>query len=242
MAERSFGRTRPTPATRGILSEAPKLLAPVAIAYGLQLEHHGMEARGVLWRNEENQRLRFEVLASIIEADDDKGGVTINDLGCGYGALFTFLQDLPAMNGGTYYGYDISEDMVKAARQSIEDPRATFSLSLLATHCADYSFASGTYNLKLDNDEAAWKKYVKESLIHLWARTERALAFNMLSVYGSESQSGLLYADPGEFLDFCIREISPNAVLFHDYSPIDWTIWLRKQAGGSRRRVRTAPY
>ncbi len=228
MAGRSFGRTQPTPVTQGLLSEAPKLLAPVATAYGLQLEHHGMEARGVLWRNEENQRMRFEVLAGIIEADDDKGGITVNDLGCGYGAFFTFLEGRPAMNGGTYHGYDISEDMVKAARQSIQDPRATFSHSLVATHYADYSFASGTYNLKLDNDETAWKKYVKESLIHLWARTERALAFNMLSVHGSESQSGLLYADPGEFFDFCIREISPNVVLFHDYSPIDWTIWLRK--------------
>jgi|ETNmetMinimDraft_35_1059890.scaffolds.fasta_scaffold116389_2 SAM-dependent methyltransferase len=228
MGGRSFGRPRPTPVTPGLLSDAPKLLAPVATVYDLQLDHHGIEARGVLWRNEENQRMRFEVLAGIIEAEDDKGGITVNDLGCGYGAFFTFLEDRPAMTDGRYYGYDISEDMVKAARQSIQDRRVTFSHSLVATHYADYSFASGTYNLKLDNDEAAWKKYVKESLIHLWARTQRALAFNMLSIYGSERQGGLLYADPGEFFDFCIREISPNVVLFHDYSPIDWTIWLRK--------------
>ncbi len=228
MGGRSFGRPRLTPVTPGLLGDAPKLLAPVAAAYGLQLDHHGMEARGVLWRNEENQRMRFEVLAGIIEAEDDKGGITVNDLGCGYGAFFTFLEGRPAMKGGRYYGYDISEDMVNAARQSIQDRRATFNHSLVATHDADYSFASGTYNLKLDNDEAAWKRYVKESLIHLWARTRRALAFNMLSIYGSERQGGLLYADPGEFFDFCIREISPNVVLFHDYSPIDWTIWLRK--------------
>ncbi|MDP6120862.1 MAG: methyltransferase domain-containing protein, partial [Rhodospirillales bacterium] len=165
MGGRSFGRPRPTPVTPGLLSDAPKLLAPVATVYDLQLDHHGIEARGVLWRNEENQRMRFEVLAGIIEAEDDKGGITVNDLGCGYGAFFTFLEDRPAMTDGRYYGYDISEDMVKAARQSIQDRRVTFSHSLVATHYADYSFASGTYNLKLDNDEAAWKKYVKESLI-----------------------------------------------------------------------------
>ena len=70
MGGRSFGRPRPTPVTPGLLSDAPKLLAPVATVYDLQLDHHGIEARGVLWRNEENQRMRFEVLAGIIEAED----------------------------------------------------------------------------------------------------------------------------------------------------------------------------
>lgn len=227
MMEHWFKRAA-APIAPDLLAGATRMLVPVAAAYGEQLARHGPVAHSVLWRSEENQRMRFEVLAGVIEPEDDKGAITVNDFGCGYGALFDFLGDLPAMRRGVYYGYDISEDMIAAARHRIRDVRATFIHSLFATHDADYSLVSGTYNLKLDADEEAWKRYIQDSLRHLWARTGRALAFNMLSIYGAERQGGLFYADPGEFIDFCMRELTPNLTLFHDYSPIDWTIWLRK--------------
>ncbi len=52
---------------------------------------------GVLCRNEDGQRLRFEILVRVVEDEGKAGGVTINDLGCGYAAIFDFLAPLPVM-------------------------------------------------------------------------------------------------------------------------------------------------
>lgn len=207
------------------LQDAPKLLAPVAVAYNRRLGEWGARARGVFWRNEEGQRLRFEVLARAMEGAP--AGTTVNDLGCGYGAFFDFLAGHPALVDGTFAGYDISEDMIEKARQRIGDKRARFVHSLIATDAADYSFASGTFNLNLDADIASWKGYVEASLAHLWSRTRLALGFNMLA--GNDvNREGLFYGEPRGFLDFCRRHLSADATLMDDYPLKEWTIVVRR--------------
>ena len=212
-----------------VLKRAPELLAPVAAAYTYRLQEYGTEARGVFWKTGEGQRLRFDVLMGVVdEADDDKGGTSVNDLGCGYGAFFEYLKDMPALRGGAYHGYDICEDMVETARRTIGDPRARFQQSLIATRRADYSFASGTFNMNLDVGVGTWEEYVRASLDHLWSMTRKGLAFNMLSIYGNKRIPDLYYADPRPFFDFCMRELSPNVTLLHDYPLQEWTLLVRR--------------
>ncbi len=64
--------------------------------------------------------------------------------------MFDTFKELPQFLDGTYFGYDISEAMIKGAKQQITDPRAPFINSHQATELADYSFVSGTYNMKMD--------------------------------------------------------------------------------------------
>lgn len=207
-----------------VLQEAPAILAPVAVAYGRRLGQWGARARGVFWRNEEGQRLRFGVLTRILE--DEPGPAAINDLGCGYGAFFDFLKDHPALRLGRFRGYDISEDMIEKAKERIRDPRATFIHSLVATEAADYSFASGTYNLCLETDVDPWVRYVKASLAHLWTKTRKAMAFNMLAGLNYR-RDGLYYADSKSYVAFC-RTLSPAVTLIDDYPLKEWTILVRR--------------
>lgn len=212
-----------------VLKRAPEILAPIAMAYGLRIRQCGIHPRGVYWKNEEGQKLRFEILAGILDPRfDEHGGVTINDLGCGYGALFDVLRDAPCMRNGRYYGYDISEEMVRIARRRIPDPRASFEKSMMATREADYSLVSGTFNMKMDTDVASWREYVKESLVQLWRTTRLGLAFNMLSVHEKKKQDGLYYADPCEYMDFCLRSLSQNVAVMHDYPLKEWTIFIHR--------------
>jgi SAM-dependent methyltransferase len=212
-----------------ILKRAPEILAPIAVAYGLRLKECGHHPRGVYWKTHEGQKLRFEILLGIVDPRFDAGGgVRINDLGCGYGALFDLLKVMPAMLNGQYHGYDISEEMVETARGRIQDPRASFEQSMVANKKADYSLVSGTFNMKMDSDPAYWLDYTKESLVHLWRATERGLAFNMLSIYDKHKQSGLYYADPGHFFDFCMKNLSRNVTLMHDYPLMEWTIFVHR--------------
>ena len=79
-------------------------------------------------------------------------GVSINDLGCGYGALYEFIK----MNNiclSKYFGYDISEEMIEAANEFIlnnnqeKDCEIFLENSSLITHYADYSITSGIFNM-----------------------------------------------------------------------------------------------
>ena len=64
------------------------LLSEVAQSYTDKLTEHGVTPRGVDWNGIDSQTLRFRQLCEII---DTAGHFSINDLGCGYGALYEFL-------------------------------------------------------------------------------------------------------------------------------------------------------
>lgn len=87
------------------------ILSEVANYYTDKLAQHGETPRGVDWNGTESQVLRFEQLGKILPAS----GFSLNDLGCGYGALLDYFQDKhPACD---YLGVDVSPDMIQAASQ-----------------------------------------------------------------------------------------------------------------------------
>jgi SAM-dependent methyltransferase len=206
------------------LRRAPELLKPVADAFNHRLADWGATARGVYWRHEEGQKLRFEVLARVL--DGDKGPFTVNDLGCGYGAFFDFLGARFGPRLARFAGFDISPAMVAEAKARIADPRAVFARGLAAGEDADYSFASGTFNMCLDAKPREWIDYVEASLAHLYGRSRKALAFNMLAGPG-KVREGLYYAEPERFIAFC-RGLGARVQLATDYPLDEWTIFARR--------------
>jgi SAM-dependent methyltransferase len=210
------------------LNRARKDLAPIVRVYQRRLAKYGSGPRGVYWINRERQLLRFEILAGILDGEADLANITVNDLGCGYGALFEFLRDLPALQQGQYFGYDMCPEMVAAAKARIGDPRAHIHHAVTATRQADYSFVSGTYNLKLKADERSWTKYVKASLEQLWEKTQRGLAFNMLTTPQYDAAEEFYRAEASEYADFCRRKLSANVTVVEDYPLPDWTILVRR--------------
>ena len=215
--------------TFNIFKRAPRLLAPVARLYGQRLDQCGATAKGVFWRGEHWQVRRFERLCEIISREDAAdGGIVINDLGCGYGAMFDYLHPLSMMNGSRYIGYDITQEMIAACRDRITDPRAKFLRKMIATERADYSFACGTYNMHGGADEAAWRNYVEDNLKQLWSMTDKALAFNMLRKDEEEKFQGLYYIEPADMLAFCRRVLSADVEMFDERPLPDVTYFIRR--------------
>ncbi len=204
-------------------------LDSIALAFSDRLARHGATPKGVLWNDAHGQQLRFELLAAVMGEDIHKEGASINDLGCGYGALFDFLKEFPALGGGRYFGYDICADMVAAARNRVADPRAAFFHGSRVAGRADYSFVSGTFNMKLAAGAETWNRFVKQSLADLWDKTAKGLAFNMLDISGGKLDHWLYFADRGDFLNFCARAMSPKVSLL-DSAPLnEWTLLVRRE-------------
>ncbi len=92
------------------------ILAEVAEYYTSKLVRHGETPQGVDWNGEESQTLRFVQLCKIV---DNSSHFSINDLGCGYGALHDFLAFKYA--SFSYFGIDVAESMIRAAERRYQD-------------------------------------------------------------------------------------------------------------------------
>ena len=56
--------------------------------YNDKIENHGASPQGVDWNGEDSQLQRFYELCKVINTSED---FSINDFGCGYGALYLSL-------------------------------------------------------------------------------------------------------------------------------------------------------
>jgi hypothetical protein len=206
-----------------------QLLDPVATVFTQGIRAFGTHHKALAWYDAERMLRRFQIFAGLIAAIPEERPITVNDHGCGYGALFEAFRDYPAMKHGHYHGTDISAEMVKAAAKHIRDPRASFEVSHVATRSADYSFVSGTYNMKMFASEAEWVEMVKENLRDLWSKTKVALGFNMLSTTSPYRESTLCYFDLDDILGFCRRELTANVRTTDRLEPNEFVIFAMRE-------------
>jgi SAM-dependent methyltransferase len=203
------------------------LLSEVARYYSEKLSEHGETARGVDWNGEESQALRFEQLCTII---DTSNHFSINDLGCGYGALYDFLAN--KYEEFSYSGVDVSESMVQSAELRYQGKsNARFVLSSESDQVADYGVASGIFNVRLGRSDVEWQMYLEATLDVLDRTSRLGFAFNCLTSYSDadKMRDYLYYADPCVLFDLCKRRYSRNVALLHDYGLYEFTILVRKQ-------------
>lgn len=195
----------------------------IAKYYAENFKHYGIDPISVGWESKQVQDLRFQILLDII--DQRKKDIKINDLGCGYGALYDFIvaQKIPI---SMYYGYDICKDMIDKAREKSNGSRSAFFCKAKTSKVADYSFISGTFNIKFDTDKDLWTEYIKESLISIAKNTRCGLAFNLLSSHVEIQDDKFYYGRASDFFDFCMKNISDRIVLRHDYSDIEWSMLI----------------
>jgi SAM-dependent methyltransferase len=203
----------------------PTDLGPVARLYSESLAEHGTSSMGVGWRDDKSHLLRFEKLAEVLDDQDKRLPFSVNDLGCGYGALYGFLVDR-GFRISQFRGYDISETMLEQAQRLV--PQGEFISGSRLDRVADYSFASGIFNVRLGEDEKSWLGHIERTVANLNEFSATGFAFNLLSVYVDYRASHLFYGDPLHFFDFCKRRFSPRVSLFHDYPLYEWTIVVRK--------------
>jgi cyclopropane fatty-acyl-phospholipid synthase-like methyltransferase len=202
------------------------LLTEVAEYYTSKLAEHGETPHGVDWNGEQGQKLRFEQLCKVI---DSSNNFSINDIGCGYGALYDFLAN--QYKAFSYTGMDVSAGMIKAAeKRYIDKTQARFVLSNEPDKVADFSVASGIFNVRIERSDEEWRTYLEATIDVLDRSSRIGFAFNCLTSYSDKDKirDNLYYAEPLVLFDFCKRRYSRNVALLHDYDLYEFTIIVRK--------------
>src|SRR6516225_3031296 len=79
--------------------------------YDQQIQLHGCTPIGVGWKSAESQEMRFHQLLKVV---DRSASFSINDFGCGYGALVEYLRT--DVSSFQYCGFDVSTQMIVKAK------------------------------------------------------------------------------------------------------------------------------
>jgi len=202
-----------------------RVLEPLARYYAEKLRAHGTTARGVDWNSPDSQDQRFTELLRVCRGDRS---ASINDYGCGYGALAVRLR----RDGyhGPYCGYDVAPEMVAAANAQagpLADCRFTSDPEQLTV--ADFTLASGIFYVRLEASVDAWERHVRETVDRMAALSRRGFAFNMLTSHADADRmrDDLYYADPAAWLTYCLRKFPRSVALLHDYQLYEFTMLVR---------------
>jgi SAM-dependent methyltransferase len=192
------------------------------------IKTHGADPKGVDWKDEASQHLRFDQLLKL--HTDKTQSFSILDFGCGYGALVNYLKKQGYQF--TYTGYDMTPAVVETATATfINEANCTFTTDLSSIAPQDYVIGSGLFNMKFaDTPEDEWHQHMLSTIDTMWKLCTKGLAFNSLTSYSDPEymRADLYYAEPTQIFDYCKRNLSKQVALLHDYGIYDFTILVRR--------------
>ena len=209
------------------MSSIEETLSQLRQYFDKTISQHGATAKGVDWKDETSQFIRFDQLLKIVSEPTQP--FTLLDFGCGWGALVKYLQAraLPV----TYIGYDMTESVISEARKTFADlPNVSFTTDLSQIPPQEYVIGSGLFNMKINADEEAWHQHMLQTIHAMWDKATKGLAFNSLTAYSDAEymRADLYYPSPEAVFGFCKRELSRNVALLHDYNLYDFTLLVRR--------------
>jgi SAM-dependent methyltransferase len=201
-----------------------KIHKDIDIYYTKKIKIFGPSPLGVDWRDEESQQLRFEQLSKIVNLYNS----SLNDIGCGYEKYLDFIKKKKWKI--RYTGYDLSKDMIYNATKIYPKNKFFHISNLNKIKVADYSIASGIFNVKMQYKNSEWISYIIKTLDGINTKSIKGFSFNILTRYSNKQymRNYLYYADPLFFFDYCKKNYSKNISLNHDYNLYEFTILVRK--------------
>ncbi|MET0428928.1 MAG: methyltransferase [Microvirga sp.] len=215
------------------------LHAEVGRYYAGKLKRFGPSPPGVDWSCQPTQELRFIQLLKLCAFDRP---ATLNDFGCGYGSLFGFLQRRFPHADIDYLGIDLSPQMILAARKGCHHPSAAFHTGTESPRTADYTVASGIFNVMLGHPVAIWEHFVATTLTHFSRTSRHGFAVNFVSRPGpgQDDAPGLYCTEPQRWVAFCKDQLGHRANVVDRYGMSEFTLIATRPEAASapgRRRM-----
>lgn len=196
--------------------------------YTAKIQSYGACARGVDWSCGPSQELRF---VQLLKLCDPSQSFSLNDFGCGYGALRGFLDRRFGAVEIDYLGVDISPEMVTQARRLwAHKPQTAFAVGITLPRVADYSLASGVFNVKLHQPHARWIRFVKQTLNMLSQFSRRGFAVNFLTPATKDSDEieELYRTTEGLWRSHCERTLGHRTQVLRSYGMREFTLIARR--------------
>ena len=182
--------------------------------YSDVVKRHGMSAEGVHWNSQESQYKRFEVLLEMIEMKPD---ASIVDAGCGFGALYKYMQE-KHITFGHYIGLEVMECMVAEASATLSCEIRLCDVLRDELPMAEYYICSGAINI-LSREEGLI--FMKRCLDH----SKKGFVFNLLE--GRDDSLLYNYYLPDEILRLA-DTLGVHCDIKRGYLEKDFSVYFKK--------------
>jgi hypothetical protein len=194
--------------------------------YSSKVREHGPTPAGADWTCAPTQELRFVQLLRLCDFEQP---FSLDDLGCGWGALRGFVARRYRAARIDYLGIDVSPAMIEQAQVSCsKHPRTAFLVGDRSPRVADYAVASGIFNVRIDEPLDLWESGIEQTLRQLAAGTSRGFAVNFLATLppGMESKPQLYRCTPDRWAGLCSR-LGCGVTVLDRYGMREFTLLAR---------------
>ena len=183
--------------------------------YDHVLSHYGDTAEGLHYQSASSQQTRFRVLRELLP--EGLSGLTLADLGCGFGDFLLYLQEHDEAPGG-YIGIDLHERMVEVARERTGAEIRQADVLRDPLPPADWYVCSGALN-NLTLEET------REAVGRCYAAAGTGFAFNLL--HGKDNSQTFNYRQPAE-VEAWAAELGAEVTIVDGYLHRDFSAALVK--------------
>lgn len=200
----------------------------IASYYTAKIGRFGPTPVGVDWPSARTQELRF---AQLLRVCDFSRPFSLDDVGCGYAALLAFLDREHPGCAVDYLGLDVSAAMIEQACKLWGGrPGAAFAVGSNSPRRADYSIASGIFNVRIDEPLRLWERFVAETLRSMAAVSRWGFAVNFLRPLPADLDDGgqeLYRPSPRRWASFCESALERRVELLEGYGLREVTLLVR---------------
>lgn len=204
-------------------------MAIIARYYADKFAKFGTNPLGVDWTCEPSQYFRFTKLMHICGCEH---AFSLNDVGCGYGALLDYLERYHSDRLIKYFGVDICARMVTAARHKWADrPNTMFEIADRSPETADVSIASGIFNVKLHIGDDAWERHIADVLTDIATSSRQGFAVNFVDAtgYSRSAKAGLYRVEPDVWARYCTTALDCSVEIVSGYGMREFTLLAKKR-------------
>ena len=200
----------------------------IAEIYNQRFLKLGPSPEASMWFSKKRQFKRFDIIFNEIKLLNKNNKRSIIDIGCGYGAFFEFLLERGADDIWSYYGYDVSNEVIKFCKEHYSQD-AKFYNGSIPTFMGDFVIMSGTYNFFPAKDYNSWKLYFYRSLKAIWSKTTSAMIFNLQTSDKEKiTDGGIVYTYKDEIENFCKSNFGNVKAVINPGIPKDVTFVIKK--------------
>jgi SAM-dependent methyltransferase len=200
----------------------------IAHYYSRKVSIHGPTPLGADWPCMPTQELRFVQLMRLCDFSEP---FALDDLGCGYGALLAFLAKRYRRSKIDYLGIDLSPAMLVEARRLWRQRSNTrFVRGHASPRVADYSVASGIFNVKQQQSAEIWTRFVETTLHGMHATSRCGFAVNFLAplAAGVEAKPELYRSPAHVWRQFCEDKLLARVEVLENYGLREYTLLVRR--------------
>lgn len=201
----------------------------IAEYYNNAFIEYGDTPEGLAWDNQINLDKRYEVMFNLIKYPTQiTPNTTVLDFGCGYGGFYKWIKEHEKLV--EYTGLDINKEVLKVAEEKY--PKITWMESDVHKDIFeanfDYIICNGTFTVKdtLTQDEM-WS-FMTSTLEKLWTKTNRGIAFNVMSKLVDWERDDLFHVSIDELGWFLKNKLSRNFTIRNDYGLYEYTVYVYK--------------